>query len=116
MPRKKQPRNIPRSRELRKNLSLPEVLLWNELRQQSDVKFRRQHSLGDYFLDFYCAKAKICIEVDGIAHDMDDRPERDEERDRLIGAEGIEVVRIAAREILADPNAVAESLVNYCRR
>ncbi len=116
MPRTKQPRNIARAREQRKNLSLPEALLWRELRQQKDAKFRRQHSLEPYFLDFYCAKAKVCIEVDGISHDMGDRPQRDVARDARLRAEGIEVMRILAADVLADPGSVAESIVRYCKR
>lgn len=116
LPRKKQPRNVARARQQRKAMSLPEVLLWRELRQQKDVKFRRQHSIDPYFLDFYCAKAKVCVEIDGIAHDMGDRPERDVARDQRLQSEGIEVVRIPAREVLADPNTVADSLVRHCRR
>ncbi len=116
MPRKKQPKDVTRARKLPKELSFPEVLLWVELRAQKDMRFRRQHSLKGYFLDFYCAKAKVCIEVDGLAHDMGDRPERDAVRDAGLAAEGIEVVRIPASEVLVDPGAVAEMLVRYCRR
>ena len=116
MPRKKQARNVAKARQLRKELSLPEVLLWNELRQQTNVKFRRQHSIEPYYLDFYCAKAKVCVEVDGIAHDMGDRPARDTARHEVIAAEGIEVVRVPAREVLDDPASVAEALVRYCLR
>lgn len=97
-------------------MSLPEVLPWRELRQQSDVKFRRQHPLGPYILDFYCVKAMVCIEVDGVAHDMGERPERDAKRDAWLRGQGIEVVRIRASEVLAGSGAVAESLVRYCRR
>lgn len=116
MPRKQQARNVERARQQRQSMSLPEVLLWREFRQQTEVKFRRQHSIDPYFLDFYCAKAKVCIEVDGIAHDMGDRPARDVERDVRLGAEGIETVRVLATDVLADPKAVAESLVRYCKR
>jgi very-short-patch-repair endonuclease len=116
LPRKKQPRNVARARQYRQAMSLPEVLLWRELKGQREVKFRRQHSIEPYFLDFYCAKAKVCIEIDGIAHDMGDRPARDEERDERLLVEGIEVVRIPATDVLADPHAVAESLARYCKR
>lgn len=116
MPRKKQPRNIARARDLRRTMSLPEALLWRELRQQKDAKFRRQHSIEPYFLDFYCAKARVCVEVDGIAHGMGDRPVRDAERDERLRDEGIDVVRVLATDVLADPHGVAESLVRYCRR
>jgi len=114
MPRTKQPRNIKKARTLRANMSLPEVLLWRELRKQSVVKFRRQHPLSDYVLDFYCTKEKICIEIDGIAHDMGDRPERDAKRDAWLPSQGVEVLRIAAVEVLKSPEDVADQLVRYC--
>lgn len=116
MPRKKQQRNVVKARSLRQNLSLPEALLWRELRLQSEVRFRKQHSLEPYFLDFYCAKARVGVEIDGIAHDMGDRPTRDAHRDAWLSAQGIEVVRVAATAVLRDPQGVAESLVVYCRR
>ena len=116
MPRKKQQRNVARARAFRANMSLPEVLLWRELRQQGEVKFRRQHPLGPYVLDFYCALAKLCVEIDGIAHDMGDRPERDSRRDDWLRGQGIEVVRVPASDVLTSPVDVAEGLIGYCRR
>jgi very-short-patch-repair endonuclease len=117
LPRKKQERNVGRARQLRRKMTLPEVLLWQILRQEPDgVKFRRQHSTGDYYLDFYCAKAKVCIEVDGIVHDMGNHPEHDIERSEWLRAEGIEVLRVPARDVLRSPEEVAEALVRYCKR
>jgi len=96
-------------------MSLPEVLLWQHLKREPEgIKFRRQHSIGPYCLDFYVAKLKLAIEIDGIAHDMGDRPERDEVRDAYLRAEGIEVVRIPATDVLKSPEDVAEMLVRYC--
>ena len=63
-------------------MSLPKVLLWNLLRKSPDgVHFRRQEAMGLFVLDFYCAKTKVGIEIDGIGHEMGDRPERDGQRD-----------------------------------
>jgi very-short-patch-repair endonuclease len=96
-------------------MSLPEVLLWQHLKgSPGGISFRKQHSIGDYFLDFYVAKLKLAIEIDGIAHDMGDRPTRDEARDAFLHGKGIEVVRIPATEVLKSPDDVAESLVAYC--
>ena len=115
LPRKKQPRNVARARQLRREMSLPEVLLWQHLKgAPGGVQFRKQHSIGNYFLDFFVAKLKLAIEIDGIAHDMGDRPTRDEARDVFLRGEGIEVVRIPATEVLKSPEDVAESLVAYC--
>ena len=117
LPRPKQPRDVPLARRLRAEPSLPEALLWRHLRLQPDgVKIRRQHPLGDWVLDFYCAAAKVAFEIDGVAHDMGDRPLRDLRRDEALGALGIAVVRIAAVDVLRSPEGVAESIVRYCRR
>ncbi|WP_349030905.1 endonuclease domain-containing protein [Novosphingobium sp.] len=98
-------------------MSLPEVLLWNLLRKSpGGVHFRRQEGMGKYVLDFFCAKAKVGIEIDGIAHDMGDRPERDVQRDAWLKQEGIEIVRIPATKVLKSPEAIAEAIVRNCKR
>jgi very-short-patch-repair endonuclease len=103
------------ARRLRRDLSLPEKLLWVRLRG-ADVRFRRQHPIGPYVLDFYCPAAKLAIEVDGAAHDFGDRPQRDEARTRWLQREGIEVLRIPAKDVLADPDAVADALLRLCAK
>jgi very-short-patch-repair endonuclease len=65
-------------------------------------------------LDFYCPAAKLAIEVDGLAHDMGDRPQRDEVRSEWLNSQGVEVLRIAAKEVLADPDAAADALRQLC--
>jgi very-short-patch-repair endonuclease len=118
LPRQRAPRNTHRARELRQNMSLPEVLLWNQLRgAPNGVIFRRQHSFDEKVtVDFYCAKARLCIEIDGIAHDMGDRPARDEDRDAYLRELGLEVLRIPAGDVLKSPEDIAEALVHYCKR
>jgi very-short-patch-repair endonuclease len=103
------------ARRLRRKMSLPEVLLWQILRKQPGyVKFRRQHPIGRYVLDFYVLELKLAIEIDGLAHDMGDRPVRDEERDSWFESQGIRMLRIAAKDVLDDPAAVADSIVRLC--
>jgi len=117
LPRIKQPRNIARARQLRQQMSLPETLLWNLLRRvPAGVVFRRQHPIGSYVADFFCAKAGVCIEIDGQAHDMGDRPERDMERDHALRALGLDVLRIPAADVLKSPADIAEALVRYCKQ
>ena len=101
------------ARQLRRDLSLPEKLLWVRLRG-AEVRFRRQHPIGPYVLDFYCAAAKLAIEVDGTAHDFGNRPRRDEVRTEWLKHQGMEVLRIPAAEVLADPDAVADALIKMC--
>lgn len=101
---------------LRKTMSLPERLLWRELRGQPDgLKFRKQHPVGSFVIDFYCAAAKLGIEIDGIAHDMGDRPKRDAARDDFLRGQGIEVVRFPAADVLRSPADVAETVLALCR-
>ena len=96
-------------------MSLPEVLLWQILRRRPGyIKFRRQHPMGRYVLDFYVLELKLGIEIDGIGHNMGNRPARDEERDRWLDSQGIRVLRIAAKDVLANPAAVAGSIVSLC--
>ena len=101
-----------RARKLRKEMSLPEVLLWNLLRgHPQGVKFRRQHPSGELGIDFYCSDANLVIEIDGISHDMGDRPQRDMRRDAWLKSEGLDTVRIPATDILKDTTAVADGIL-----
>ena len=106
--------SVTQARHLRRTATLPERLLWNELRSATP-KIHRQHPLGPYVLDFYCASARIAIEVDGIAHDMGNNPARDHARDRWLEAQGLTVIRVAATDVLRDPNEIAEALLATCR-
>ncbi|MXP42739.1 DUF559 domain-containing protein [Altererythrobacter soli] len=109
------PEAIERAKKLRQEMSLPEVLLWNRLRgKPMGMKFRSQHPLGDYVIDFFCASKRIAIEIDGIAHDMGSRPDRDAKRDAWLRQQGIDVLRIPAAEVLRDVDAAAEAIVRYC--
>jgi very-short-patch-repair endonuclease len=113
---KPKPGGIVRARKLRKEMSLPEALLWRMLRQRPyGLKFRRQYSTGNYVLDFYCSDARLAIEVDGMAHDNADRAERDRLRDYWLRNAGIETLRIPAREVLADVERTADAIVEYAR-
>jgi very-short-patch-repair endonuclease len=94
-------------------MSLPEVLLWRLLRKASPP-IRRQHPLGAYVVDFYCPAAKLVIEVDGFAHVTGDRGRRDEVRDAWLQAQGLSVVRLAAREVLRDSEGSADAILRMC--
>ena len=79
-----------RARELRRNMKLPEGMLWQVLRQRPDgFKFRRQHPIERYVVDFYCAAAKLAIEIDGLGHEMGDNPFHDERRDAWLRRRGL---------------------------
>jgi very-short-patch-repair endonuclease len=100
-------KTVRRARSLRRNMTLPEVLLWQALRARpGGFRFRRQHPAGPFVMDFYCAEARLCIEVDGMAHDLGSNPVRDDRRNRLMAARGVETLRIPARDLLAELDAV----------
>ncbi len=67
--------------------------------KQTGLRFRRQHPLGVYILDFYAPSAKLCIEIDGPSHDDPDRGEHDRRRDDWLNGQGIRVVRVTASDI-----------------
>jgi very-short-patch-repair endonuclease len=109
------PEALQRARKLRKEMSLPEATLWRLLKAKPlGLKFRKQHPLGDFVVDFLCYSARMVFEIDGISHDMGDQPQFDLQRDIALSALGYTVVRIAAVDVLKDPEAVAESIVRYC--
>lgn len=105
------------AREDRKNLSPPELRLWMELRKEPcGYYFRRQHAAGPYRLDFYCAKARLCIEVDGEAHGYGDRPARDVTRDVWLAAQGVQTLRIPASEVMNNLEGVISHILDAVAR
>ena len=104
---------IENARRLRRNLSPPEARLWSRLRARlpGAPVFRRQHPIGPYVLDFYCAKARLAVEVDGIGHDMGDRPQRDLRRDGWLRAQGVSVLHVPASEVMRAVDAVVDAIV-----
>jgi very-short-patch-repair endonuclease len=101
------------ARRLRRTLSPPEVRLWSRLRERKSgtPTFRRQHPIGRYVLDFYCAKARLAVEIDGLSHDLGDQPQRDLSRDAWLKARGLTVMRIAAREVMRGPDEAVDAIV-----
>jgi very-short-patch-repair endonuclease len=96
-------------------MSLPEVLLWRLLRTRpGGFKFRHQHPLGPYVLDFFCHEAALAIEVDGVSHDMGNNPARDERRDAWLVKRGIRTFRVTAADVLGEMEAVVRMVVQLC--
>ncbi len=85
-------------------MSLPEIVLWQALRggQLQGLRFRRQHPLGPYILDFYCPRARLAVEVDGSAHDTASAVHHDAQRETWLVQNGITVLRIRAAEVLRE--------------
>ena len=93
-------------------MSLPEVLLWQQLRKRPDGhKFRKQFPINEMTVDFACLERRI-IEVDGEGRSYGDQ--RDAARDAILKRDGFRLMRIAARDVLRDANAVLRYIVAAC--
>jgi very-short-patch-repair endonuclease len=94
---------------LRIGMTDAEQCLWSRLRaQQLGAKFRRQHPIGSYVLDFACLMPKLAIEVDGSQHL--DQVEYDQRRDAWLVAQGFQVLRFWANEVLSETDAVVSRI------
>lgn len=81
---------------LRANMPMPEKILWAKIRnQQLGVKFRRQHGIGRYIVDFYCPECALVIELDGDSHYQEGAQEYDAIRDEFMRSMDLEVLRFA---------------------
>jgi len=96
---------------LRKNATCPEKILWHVVRnQQLGVKFRRQHGIGHYIADFYCAEHQLVIELDGDSHFTHDGQQYDQVRDAFFSANGLRVLRFTNQQIIRELDSVAAAL------
>jgi very-short-patch-repair endonuclease len=100
------------SRNLRKNMTNAEVLLWSKIRRKSlgGYQFYRQKIIGSYIVDFYCHKAKLVIEVDGGQHYSPEGKQKDMVRDSYMNRLGLRVLRFSDREILENLDVVMEMI------
>lgn len=96
-------------------MSKPELNLWHALRRGGldGLKFRRQHPIGPYVLDFYCASLRLAVEVDGYDHCIGSRPRRDRARDQWLAAVGVRTLRIPAHEVMSSVGGVLSGIREY---
>jgi very-short-patch-repair endonuclease len=98
-------------RLLRKRSTDAEHALWSRLRRhRMGPRFRRQHTVGPYTLDFYCPAARLAIELDGGQHYEQAQRERDERRDQWLAERGIRVLRYSDRDALLETEAIEEAI------
>ena len=105
---------VERACDLRRRMTPPEVRLWVCLRGKrlAGLKFRRQHPIGPYILDFYCPSAKLAVEVEGQSHEHPDRIKHDRRRIAWLRQREVRVVRIAAEDVRLHLDGV----VDFIRR
>ncbi len=108
---------LARARALRREQTDAETALWWLVRRrQLGVKFRRQHPVEPFVLDFYCPALRLAVEVDGGQHAAPENQDRDAARTAALASRGIRLMRFSNREVLQTPEAVAEALWLACQQ
>ena len=100
--------NIPLARALRKNMTPWERKLWYDFLRTYPIRFQRQKAIGEYIVDFYCAKAGLAIELDGGGHYNPEQDKKDKIRTAKLEEMNLKVVRISNREIDNNFSGVCE--------
>ncbi len=95
-------RTIPLRRQLRRNTTVAEKIFWTKVarRQFYNLKFRKQHGIGNYIVDFYCPEKKLIIEIDGDTHADEEVIEEDEIRSKYLISLGYKIVRYTNSDII----------------
>jgi very-short-patch-repair endonuclease len=101
-----------RRKELRNNLTPAEAKLWTYLQDSKleNRKFRRQHSVGGFILDFYCPSERLCIELDGSVHNSPSAQAYDNARTEFLAGAKIRVIRFENRLVFENPEGVLEEI------
>jgi len=112
------PRQKSRRKSLRRNMTRAEIVLWYSLKgkQLLGYKFRRQHGVDQYILDFYCPELNLAIEVDGESHSSGDARRRDAKRQKEIEVYGIRFLRFTDDEVLGNPDRVVDAIERKVRQ
>ena len=119
MPNKNKIHNRPElksfRKKLRSNLTQAEAVLWRHLKnsQLEGRKFRRQHSVNNYVLDFYCPSEKLAVELDGDQHYSENGYHHDQKRSDELKELGIKVIRFENNEVLLHHAAVLEEIKRH---
>ena len=101
-----------RSKQLRLEMTPEEKILWEQLRRNNlnGLHFRRQQIIDGFIVDFYCHQAQLVIEVDGEIHDL--QVESDQERDAILAARGLKILRIKNQEIRHNLQSALQKIIN----
>ncbi|MFN8398666.1 MAG: endonuclease domain-containing protein [Anaerolineales bacterium] len=104
---------LARARELRQPQTPAEATLWRHLRNRNlKYKFRRQHPIYRFIIDFYCAEAKLLIEIDGDSHLVKEQIEYDKARTEYLEALGYKVIRFTNNDVRYTISAVVDKIIN----
>ena len=102
--------NIPIAKTLRKNMTPWERKLWYEFLRRYPIRFQRQKAIGNFIVDFYCAKAGLVIELDGGGHYETEHVKRDDERTKALKTLNLRVLRICNLDVVENFYGVCEKI------
>ncbi len=105
-----------RAKELRKNMTKEERHLWYDFLREYPVPFSRQKVLGKYIADFYCAQAKLVVELDGSQHFEPDAAAKDADRTSFLAGYGLTVIRVPNNEVSRNFAGVCEYIDNAVKQ
>lgn len=105
---------IDEARKLRKNQTKAEEIFWELVRNRkfANLKFRRQHQIGSYVVDFYCDEHKLIIEFDGGIHNLEKQKKHDSTRDKYLTSLGNKILRFKNEELLNNPELVFDRILS----
>ena len=108
------PQHLKQKRRLRSEVTKAELLLWSKLRgcQFHSLKFRRQHGIGSYIVDFYCPDRLLVIEIDGDIHAQGNRKKMDCQREAYLTTLGLKAIRYPNDDVLNNLDGVLQDLEN----
>ena len=109
------PAKIKRAKELRQKMTPAEKILWEHLRAKrfQGLKFRRQQIIAEFIVDFYCHSLGLIIEVDGKIHDR--QKEQDLERELILKAQGLQIIRFSNQQIIEDIESVLRAIATQVK-
>ncbi|HEV7229484.1 endonuclease domain-containing protein [Brevundimonas sp.] len=106
-----------RAKAMRRRMTPPEARFWSAVRagRLNGLKWKRQHPIGPYILDFYCAVASLALEIDGAFHDDPAQAAHDQRRTAWLQARGLRVIRVAATDVRDDLEGVLDFVLRVVR-
>lgn len=110
--------NIAQARKLRNKETWAENLMWRWLRDRrfSGYKFRRQHPIGEYYLDFFCEEAELAIELDGRQHGHPGQQSHDAEREKFLKSRGIKTLRFWNSNLRRNTQSIRDTIFNELQK
>ena len=101
---------IPLAKNLRKNMTLEEKKLWYDFLKNYPVRFQRQKTIDNYIVDFYCHKAKLVVELDGIQHLVEEQEKIDKKRTAILQLYNLKVIRFSNTDVNYEFDSVCEEI------